>query len=99
MDETGSRRLIFAAVVVALTGVCAVLIFVDPEKTPWLPKCLFRELTHLYCPGCGVTRALYHLLHGNFLRSLRCNLLLVPLGLLAAAVYLRPRWGTARPVT
>ena len=93
------RRLILAAAAVALAGICAVLAFVDPEKTPWLPKCLFHELTHLHCPGCGVTRALYHLLHGHILRSLRCNLLLLPLGALAIAVYLRPRWGTARIAT
>ena len=87
---------VLCAAAVVLAGACVLLYRVDPYRTPWLPKCLFHELTHLYCPGCGGTRALYHLLHGHILRSLRCNLLLVPLGSLAVAVYLRPRWGTAR---
>lgn len=33
--------------------------------------------TGIYCPGCGAQRALYHLLHGDIVAALRCNLLLV----------------------
>jgi len=32
--------------------------------------CLFRRLTKLYCPGCGGTRAVWYLLHGDIGRSL-----------------------------
>lgn len=99
MEDSGLRRRCFAAGVVALIGICALLVFLDPVRTPWMPKCLFHKLTHLYCPGCGVTRALYHLLHGNILRSLRCNLLLIPFGVLALALYRYPKLGTARIVT
>lgn len=31
----------------------------------FLPRCGFHELTGLYCPGCGNTRASYALLHGD----------------------------------
>ncbi len=27
--------------------------------------CPFRALLHIYCPGCGMTRAYFSLLHGN----------------------------------
>lgn len=33
--------------------------------------CMFHEVTGLYCPGCGGTRACMYLLHGNILRSLQ----------------------------
>jgi hypothetical protein len=36
-------------------------------------------LTALHCPGCGGTRALHALAHGQILRALWCNALLVAL--------------------
>lgn len=38
----------------------------------YLP-CLFKEVTHLYCPACGGTRAVIALIHLNFKRTLYCN--------------------------
>lgn len=35
-----------------------------------LLPCLFHTLTGFYCPGCGGTRALAALLHGNLAESL-----------------------------
>ena len=35
--------------------------------------CPFLHLLHLYCPGCGGTRAALALLEGNFLRALLAN--------------------------
>jgi hypothetical protein len=42
-----------------------------------LPACPFHQWTGLYCPGCGSTRALHHLLNFEFVAALRCNLMLV----------------------
>ncbi len=39
---------------------------------PSLP-CVFHELFHIYCPGCGGTRAFFELLHGNIISSLYYN--------------------------
>lgn len=33
--------------------------------------CMFQKLTGLYCPGCGGTRAVKHLLGGDFLLSIQ----------------------------
>ena len=35
--------------------------------------CIFKELTHLYCPACGGTRAVSSLWHFDFLTALRSN--------------------------
>ncbi len=46
--------------------------------------CLFRLLTGYYCPGCGGTRAVWHLLHGRILTSIRCHPLVFYIVLMTA---------------
>jgi hypothetical protein len=67
----------------------AVLFFFNPVEHRFFPPCLFQKLTGWYCPGCGATRALHQLLHGNVGAALRCNALLV----LSLPI---PAWVTAR---
>lgn len=65
----------------ALIGVCLVavglLVFYSPADSRWFPPCPFRSLTGLYCPGCGSTRALRHLLHGRFVAAFGYNMMMV----------------------
>lgn len=69
-----------------------VVYFGEPGRAgSWLPPCLFHKLTGLHCPGCGNTRALHALLHGDFAAALSHNLLMVPMGLTLLALLLRPR--------
>lgn len=35
--------------------------------------CFFKEVTHLYCPGCGGTRSMIALLHLDIQRAFLCN--------------------------
>lgn len=35
--------------------------------------CIIRKLFHIYCPGCGGTRAVYQLLQFHILKSLYLN--------------------------
>lgn len=49
-----------------------------------LPPCVFHYLTGYYCPGCGGTRAVIALLHGQLFLSIYYHPL-VPYG---AAIYL-----------
>lgn len=37
--------------------------------------CIFFELTHLYCPGCGITRALKSIIKLDFYQAFRYNML------------------------
>ena len=67
-------------------------------------RCVFYELTGLYCPGCGSGRAVKALLHGELARAFSYNCMLFLLGIPAACVFLReylrllfPRLGL-RPV-
>ena len=51
-------------------------------------RCFFYELTDLYCPGCGSSRALSSLLHGDWKGAFTHNVLVLPLGAPATAVFL-----------
>lgn len=53
-----------------------------PGTSRWLPPCLFHALTDLYCPGCGITRALHALAHGQLAVAWRMN----PLAMLALPI-------------
>jgi Protein of unknown function (DUF2752) len=52
----------------------------------WLEKhqlpCLFKQLTHIDCPGCGMQRSLLLLLNGEVLSSFKMYPALVPIMLL-----------------
>lgn len=37
------------------------------------PECMFRALTGYYCIGCGMTRMLHALAHGDVLRAFAMN--------------------------
>jgi hypothetical protein len=57
----------------------------DPAQVHFFPPCVFHALTGLQCPGCGTTRALHHLLHGDVGGALRLNPMLFALPPFAAA--------------
>lgn len=52
-------------------GVAAALYFVV-VATVGLP-CVFHQLTHLYCPGCGATRSVWALVRGDIGLAVRQN--------------------------
>ena len=79
---------IFAGIALFVTaiGVAVTVFFFNPSTHPFYPVCLFHAITGLNCPGCGMTRAVYSLLHGNFLLALKDNALFV-LALAGLAVW------------
>ena len=71
-----------------------VLFAVDPERRG-VPLCPFKAVTGWDCPGCGMTRGLHDLLHGDVVGALDHNLLLlvaVPLVVVAWLVWVRRAW-------
>ena len=63
--------------VFALAVSLACLHFFPPGQVAFYPPCLFHRVTGLECPGCGATRAVYFLLHGEVATAWRQNPLLV----------------------
>ncbi|HYM62366.1 MAG TPA: DUF2752 domain-containing protein [Thermoanaerobaculia bacterium] len=95
-----SRKLIVGAAAVAACVGAIVLYRFDPAGTSLVPPCVFHAITGLQCPGCGTTRAMHALLHGDVLRALWFNpLLLMYLPILAAGAIaeLRGRTLALRP--
>lgn len=77
---TSSRsRMAEAARAVAPLAVAAlaaaVLLRFPPDRYTFYPQCPIYRYLHLLCPGCGTTRALAALLHGNLGEALRLNAL------------------------
>ena len=53
------------------------LFFFEPGKTGFFPVCPFRAITGFTCPGCGSTRGLHRLLHGDVVAAFEFNPLLI----------------------
>ncbi|GHT45762.1 membrane protein [Planctomycetales bacterium] len=61
----------FVAVAVFGIAVAVVLSHGHPSSYSFMPKCPFHLLTGLHCPGCGTTRALFYLVHGDIATAFR----------------------------
>lgn len=91
-------RLLLAATVVASVIASVLLHQHDPNAadSPFLP-CIFQLMSGFWCAGCGITRALHALVHGNLGAALDMNPLAVILLPFAALALLwnagwQPRW-------
>jgi hypothetical protein len=71
------RRLPLLLLAAAFLIVAAVVYCFNPSTHGFYPECQFHRLTGLNCPGCGMTRAVYALLHGHWEQAVRDNALLV----------------------
>jgi len=85
------RRLVApAGVGLAAVGACAYVSAFNPNESGPYPPCPLRALFGIDCPGCGGTRGMYCLLHGDIAGALDHNVLL--LVILPVAVGLWGLW-------
>jgi len=55
----------------------------------WWPGCIFRKLTGIECPGCGMTRGAHAILNGRIAEGFAFNpvgMILLPIALLAIGI-------------
>ena len=83
------RLAILIGVPLVLIGGGTALFFLNPSEHSFFPKCSLYVATGFFCPGCGSTRALFHLTHGNVLEALRLNPGLMALITLGLTDYIR----------
>jgi hypothetical protein len=81
-DAASKRAVLRLVLIVAVMIAGAAVLYAYnpvPESghTSFYPTCPFYKLTGCYCPGCGGTRALHHLLHGHVATAFDFNPLLI----------------------
>lgn len=85
-------RVVAASLAAGAAAACAVLAVVDPNQPGHYPACPTSALLGLDCPACGALRAVHALTHGDVVRALDHNVLL----LAALPVALLTWWAWAR---
>ena len=80
------------AAVVALLVIAVVFYFFNPESYGFYPRCPFFVLTGLQCAGCGGSRAVHSLLHGDFRHAFELNPLLFLAAPFVLLLFLKPAW-------
>lgn len=67
----------------------------NPAEGGIYPRCPLHAVTGWWCPGCGLTRATYHLVTGNVRAALGSNLFL-PIVIVAAVTGWWTWWRRSR---
>lgn len=103
----GLRYFLIVTLPLAVAGGLAFLYFHNPSSSATFPPCPIRRFTGLDCPGCGMTHALYSLLHLRLAAAFFYNPFIYPLvlflGMITTAFYIylfigRPRIRLRLPV-
>lgn len=86
------KKMLFVLIILFIGGV--VLYLLNPSSYWFMPKCPFKLITGLSCPGCGIQRAIHAMLHGKFTEAITYNYYLVYSGPYATSfvfVWLMPK--------
>lgn len=104
MNAARAERFTAVGLVTSALPAGLVVAKLDPRTTPIFPPCPFHAVTGLWCPGCGVTRALHDLAQGDVASAFGMNplaVLLLPVAVVAlvqlASFAWTGRWPASRP--
>jgi Protein of unknown function (DUF2752) len=92
--SVSARRWIANLAACALAVAAFVLVRFPPTSSTFYPRCPVFLWLHLYCPGCGGTRALAALFHGRLQEAMHWNALVV-VSLPFAAAFFAMAYGRA----
>jgi Protein of unknown function (DUF2752) len=84
------------AVACASLAGAAILYGFPPEQYDFYPQCPVFRYLHVYCPGCGATRALAALLHLRIAEAVHYNALVVMLVPVLLAYFAVAYWKARR---
>ena len=72
------------AIIVGLAWLALVCadVYISNRFDHEIQLCLFKKVTSVPCPTCGITRGIIHGLQGHFITAWQCNPLLFSLGVL-----------------
>lgn len=76
-DEVARSRLAVLLFWLSLAAASGYLLLFEPGKSGFFLACPFRKLTGFTCPGCGSTRALHRLIHGDVVAAFQFNPLFI----------------------
>jgi len=91
------RNAIVMAAAAVLVGAAAVLYWIPPTAASFYPRCLFHTLTGFHCPGCGLTRCVHALLHGDLRQAAAYNALALLFLPVLAVCGVRALWAQGKP--
>ena len=74
---------VLAAVLLTVYSLPTEFLFHNPSSF-----CIHKNLLHFDCPGCGMTRALHSLLHGQFRQAIIFNIAIAPFTILIVQHFL-----------
>ena len=73
LDQIVHRRVTVFFIWLTLVAGAGYLWVFEPGRSGFFPACPFRLLTGFACPGCGSTRGLHALLHGDLITAFKFN--------------------------
>jgi len=82
-----TRRWLANLVAFAVAAAACVVLGFPPASSRFYPRCPIFFWLHIYCPGCGGTRAMAALLHGRLNEALHWNAMVVLFSPFAAVFF------------
>ncbi len=70
-------KIVFIILLIGFIFISGLVFYFPPHHNAYYPKCIFKLVTSLECPGCGSARSIYSLLHGQIKDAFNYNALLV----------------------